>query len=1255
MKRLSSVVGAFILLLTLANLSIFAQSTVGSLSGLIRDPSGAAIVAAKVTLRNLATNEEFRAVTNSQGAFVFPQVVPGRYSATVEATGFKKEDVTGITIEVSQPSKIDLTMEVGAVSEEVTVTGEAQEIINSTSPTLSKTINAKQVQDLPLLNRNPLDLARLQAGLAVNGTDVRNASVQGLRGNATNVTQDGINAMDNFVKGSSFFAISSPSLNATSEFSITVGTVGSDAGRGVAQVTLVTPSGSNQFHGGIFYQHRNDALNANTFFNNATGTPKAILKQHFFGVSASGPLWLPKIYDGRDKSFWFFSYEGFREPFSVTRNRTVLSDEAKTGIYRYVGANGQIQAVNLLTLGNFHSLDPLTTAKFNAMPSANNDICGACDQLNLRGFRYNVPGTDPSDRYNGRFDQQLFNSEKWGSHRVEFVYHYGAFLLTPDTFNGLEAPFPGGVNAGQASTRTLWSTALHSTFGARMTNEARLGFQGAPVGFIRQSFPTQPIIVQGSGTTNFDNTFLSQGRNTIVWQGVDNFSYVRGAHTFKMGADIQVVSAISTNDAGIVQSITLGTNNANPDGIANSAFPNLPAGAAGTAIANTGRAIYRDLVGMLSSSSRTLNVTSPDSGFVPGATRSREFKYNDLSFYIQDAWRFKRNLTLNFGTRYEYEGVPSLPDGLGLQVTNFNDIFGISGPGNLFKPGVTQGNPSATLDFVSGNSGRPLYNKDWNNFAPFVGFAWSPSFEHGPMRWVFGSEGRSSIRGGYSISYLQDGFTVISNALGTGTTNPGLIQTTANTVPTGVLTSAGVSLPSPTFKVPITSAENFAINSGNGLWAIDPNLRTPYVQQWSFGIEREITPNTAIEIRYAGNHAVKIYRAVDYNEVNIFENGFLQEFLNAQNNLAIFRAHNPNCTVCNFGNTGLGGQVNLPILTTLFGSPTSGVFTNSGFVTNLDQNNIGAFASTLAFSPSFINTRKNLAPNFFVANPNAAFARVLDNASFSKYNSLQIEIRRRFSHGLQFQANYTLSHTLNDGTGTINNQSTLQSFRTLRNLRLDYQNSVQDQRHRFVANVVYDLPFGSGRRFLNNAWSPLRKTIEGWTLGTIVSWQTGTPFYFNSNRSTFNAANPGLNPAQLLGMTFDDFKKHIGVFRTPVGVFFVDPALLNIVTNPTTGALVSARLKDGILGAPAPGTFGNFPLNSLYGPHFSQTDFSLVKRTYIKERTNVEFRVIAFNAFNHENFAYGGNTFDSSSFGRITGDATGAIPRQISFSVGLNW
>ena len=1249
MTRLTSVL---LIVLLLAPVTLFAQTTRGSLSGVVGDSNGAAIIGANVTVKNIATGEEVQAKTDAQGVFTAASLAPGKYTVTVEAAGFKRTEITEVVIEVSQPAKVDVALEVGAVTEQVTVTAGAQEVINTTSPVLSKTITAKQVEDLPLLSRNPLDLARLQSGLAVSGTNVRDASIQGLRGSATNVTQDGINAMDNFVKTSSLFALTTPTLNATSEFSITVGTVGSDAGRGVAQVTVATRSGTNDFHGGVFYQHRNDALNANTFFNNAAAVERPFLRQHFFGVSSGGPLWIPKVYDGRNKSFWFFSYEGFREPFAATRNRTVLSNEARTGIYRYVGADGRLTSVNLLSLGNFHALNPLTSAQLNAMPAANNDTCTSCDQLNLRAFRFNVPGKDPNDKYNGRFDQQLIDSQKWGSHKVEFVYHTGEFLLTPDTFNQIEAPFPGGVNVFQGSTRTLWTTALHSAFGTNKTNEARIGHQTAPVFFNRESQPDAAFIVFGSAVTNFDNTQMSQGRNTQLWQGLDNFSLVKGTHTFRMGTDVQVVSAVSTNDAGINETITLGTNSANPDGILNSAFPNLPAGTAGTAIANTGRQIYRDLVGLLANASQTFNVTSPQSGFVPGATRSREFKYNDVSLYFQDQWRAKRNLTLSGGLRWDYEGVPSLPDGLGLQVTDFNDLFGISGPGNLFHPGVLGGKANATLDFVSGNTSRGLYNRDWNNFAPFVGFAYSPSFDKGLLHMIFGGEGRSSIRGGYSISYLRDGFTIISNALGTGTTNPGLIQTATNVVPTGVLTSGGVPLGTPTFKVPITAAENFAISSSNGLWAIDPNLRTPYVQQWSFGIEREITPNTAIEVRYAGNHAIKIYRAVDYNEVNIFENGFLQEFLNAQKNLAAR------------GGTsfqpGPAGTVPLPILSTLFaGLPAGSAFTSSTFINNLLQNNVGAFASTLAFSPTYRANRANLTPNFFVANPNAAFALALNNDSYSKYHSLQVEVRRRFSAGLSFQANYTWSHTLNDGE-SISTQSGLQRYRTLRNLRLDYVNSAQDQRHRFVSNAVYDLPFGTGRHFLRDAWAPARKLIEGWTVGGIFTWQTGLPFYFTSGRSTFNNFNAATastsvvnNPAQLLGMTFKELQGNIGVYRTPQGVFFINPDLLTLVTNPATGALTSARLKDGILGAPAPGTFGDFPINSLYGPHFRQTDITVTKRTYLTERANLEFRMIAFNIFNHANFVYSGNAFDSASFGRIT--STTGIERQISFNVGINW
>src|SRR5262245_11801021 len=513
MKNCSSVRSVLIAMfaLSLIGSMVLGQATRTSLSGLINDQTGAAVSGAKVTAKRVATNEEFQTTSDAQGGFIFPSMPLGKFSVKIEAAGFKRIEAQDVTLEVGIPAKLNITMEVGQVSEAVIVSGEAQEVINTSNPTLTNVINTRQVKDLPLLDRNPLGLARLQAGIAVTGDNTRQASVGGLRGSATNVTQDGINAMDNFVKTDSFFAISAPSLDSTSEFSVTVGTVGSDAGRGVAQVRIVTKSGTNDLHGRLFYQHRNDALNANTFFNNSAGTPKALLRQHFFGFNVGGPVWLPKkpfgpvAYDGRNKSFWFFGYEGFRENFQASRNRTVLSPEARQGIFRYTDSNNQTQSVNLLNIGNVKTLNPVSSAQLNAMPAFNNTQVG--DGLNTVGYRYNVTGTDPNNRYIGRFDQQLLENSKIGSHKLEFVYQRFNTILTPDTFNQIEAPFPGGINAYQFSARTLTTAAIQSTFGSRMTNEVRVGHQRAPVSFLREDgLPLEiPYFVDLNSTTDFQN------------------------------------------------------------------------------------------------------------------------------------------------------------------------------------------------------------------------------------------------------------------------------------------------------------------------------------------------------------------------------------------------------------------------------------------------------------------------------------------------------------------------------------------------------------------------------------------------------------------------------------------------------------------------------------------------------------------------------------------------------------------------------
>ncbi len=1195
---------------------------------------------------------------------------------------------------------MNIPLEIGLANETVTVMA-AQEVINVSSPSLTNVINTRQVVDLPLGDRNPVQLAALQAGIAVIGTDTRGASVGGLRQTAVNLTQDGINAMDNFVKTSSFFAVSSPSLNSTAEFSITTGTVGSEAGRGAAQVNLVTKGGSNDYHGGAFLQLINESYNANTFFNNFNGTVRPILRQHFYGGDIGGPMYFPRfgeggpsVYSGKDKAFFFFSYEAFRQNQGRANNRNgVLTQSARNGLFSYnrtcptnpvnPACTPGVETVNLLSIGSVHTLNPVMTTHLAQIPFANNFNCSNSDGFNIGCYTFNVSESNVNDKYVFRYDHQLVKDTRLGSHKLEFVYSKVTTATHPDVFtNGIDAPFPGGVNGFQASTRNLVTPALVSTFGSRWTNVLRYGRQWAPVDFNRDTPPSAPFISLPGVLVNYDNTFLPQPRNTIVNQVTDTVSWISGNHLWKFGADWQNVLGISRNDAGINQTNQLGTNTANGTGFT---LANLPFGSNANLTAAT--TTYAAIVGNLQSSSLTLNVQTPTSGFVPGFTRFRTVQEKDLALFAQDQWRMRSNFTLNYGVRWDYMGVPTVPNGLAIQ-PKYSDLYGISGFGNLFKPAAAPGSQTqgfATQQFVSGDTGIGLYRNDWNNFAPFLGFAYSPSFKSGPLHFLFGDEGTSSIRGGYAVSYLHDGVTTFTNLLGTGTTNPGLIATAnlsplSNVTPhtsnlVGVLGPGGVPLDSPTFKIPITDRENFLLNSANGLWTADPNLRSPYVHQFSFGIEREIFKDTALEIRYSGNRAPNGWRAQDINEVNIFENGFLPEFLNAQTNLNICVANATACraaqaaagiptasqTTSNFANFGLPGQVALPILSKFFTglplSSTSG-FASTTFVPNLTANNIGTMAMTLAFNPAYRTNRESvtvgLPANFFVANPNAAFARVLLNDAKSNYNALEIEVRRRFSHGLQFQADYTWSKAMGDAVDAQgNNQSDLVSRLTLRNPDLDYRRSTQDQTHRFVANGIYELPFGRGRSFLNSSNGLVDRIVGGWTMGVISVWSTSPPFFISAGRSTFNCTSPPAagqvacptfnNGAQLVGISFEEFKKNLGLFFDKGGVFFVNPAILDITYN-SAGKVATSKLKPGLMTAPAPGTFGNFPVNSLNGPNYFNLDISVTKRIKITERVQFEIKATAINILNHANFVFpvvsaatlNSQPFDSTTFGLIT-------------------
>lgn len=556
--------------------------------------------------------------------------------------------VSGVVVNVSLIASVVIKLEVGATTESITVAGESQQTINTVSPELKNVVDRRQILDLPLPTRNPIDLARLQAGVAVpSGTNARTAAINGLRGTLTNLTQGGINIQDNVIRNDALFSQASATVENTGEFSVAIGTINADSGSGAVQVKFVTPRGGNEFHGSLFEFHSNRALNANSFFNNQSGTPRPIQIQNRYGFNAGGTLYAPKLYDGRNRTFIFGAYENFDEPVQTTRNRTVWTQTARQGIFRYqVGA--EVRSVNLLQVApNFKTLNPVTQALLNETPLPNNTDVG--DGLNTAGYRFLAPARNNSDRITVRVDQHL--TSKWGEHKLEVVMNRHLFLNDPDIFNNADAPFPGGQNRFIDFRRFILSTAVHSTINSRMYNEFRFGFISAPAGFLRHAPDPRGFYFSIPVGQNPHNTGQDSTRNSPVYTFQDNFSYVQGTHTFKMGFEARSTSAKETSEAGIVKTITIGANTVNPDGLLISMFPGLT----NNTIFGAARSHYQTLVGLLNNAAQTFNVVDPRQAkaYTPGVGLYRFERYRELDLYFTDQWRFRPNLTLNLGLRYE--------------------------------------------------------------------------------------------------------------------------------------------------------------------------------------------------------------------------------------------------------------------------------------------------------------------------------------------------------------------------------------------------------------------------------------------------------------------------------------------------------------------------------------------------------------------------------------------------------------------------
>jgi len=1263
--------------------------TTATISGIAVDTSGAVLPGAGVTVKMPSTGFTQSSVTNAEGAFSFPGLNIGTYSITVMLAGFKTFVSNNVVLTSGAGASVRAALELGGVEEQVIVSS-ASEIIQTQSSTIASTINTNQIVKLPLTTRSAMDFVTFLPGVQTAGGN-RQSMINGLPQGMINITLDGVNIQDNTLRTTDgFFAIVSPRLDAIEEVTVTTAAQGSESAQGAAQIKFVTRSGTNSFTGSLYEYYRNDKLNANTWFNNRDGVAKADLLQHQSGGRAGGPIVIPGLFDGRNRAFFFFNYEELRQPSDVTRNRNLLNADAAAGIYRYTTAGGGVQTVNLLQLAadnrQVSTVDPTTAKLLADILSATAGGSLAPVNANLQRFSYNVPVQSMR-----RFPTVRADYNVTGKHRFSSAWNYNWFTDTPDTLNNFDAQFPGfPVEAGQSSVRWSWSNSLRSTLSQNIVNEARVGYTSSPVTFFKElntgmfngavanqagfQMTLSPTAnnggLDGTALTNASPSPAPQSRNATALLVENTLTWLRGSHNLSLGGSWTQYELVARNSA-LVPTITFGVVTGDPaqglftGAIGAAAFPG--ASAANLAAAQN---IYALLTGRVSGINGDARLDEATNQYTYMGTGTQRAQMREGGLFLQDSWRWKPTFTVNLGLRYELQ-YPFYPLNSSYSTATLADLCGVSGVGsgssldttcNLFQPGTLTGKRPQFVNFARGTY---AYEVDYNNIAPNIGFAWALNDKAGLLGALLGTE--AVVRGGFTRAYNRNGMNDFSGQYGG---NPGVtIQDTDRSLNNGNLSNDGLGLPvllrqsTRLGPAPFPASPNYPLTDvvTEDINLFDRGITVPFADTWTIGLQRSLGRDFAVEARYVGTRSRENWQTLDYNETNIFENGFLNEFRIAQANLRANIAAGRGGTLAF---TGAPGTAPLPTIFAYFhgtnGSPNnfasyiSTNFTNNTFLTPLatfNPNPLG-FANSLFGDATRRNnaTAAGVPANFFIANPDLqGGADLTTNVGRSDYHGLQLELRRRYAQGLQFHTSYAYGRAL---------QSAFLSFRRPIDMRRDV-GSPGDLTHAFKATVVYDLPFGQGRRFGNGANAVMDRLIGGWTFGLSTRVQSGQLVNLGNVRLVGMTAE---DVRSMYRLRFDDANKF--VYMLPQDVINETIKAFAVSATSATG-YGSAGAPSGRYFAPANGpdcievanNVGDCGTGDLVvtGPLFQQHDISLAKKVRLIGRSDFEFRVEMLNALNQPNFVPVGGLGNAIASYRVTGLTGTNTSRVIQFVARFNW
>ena len=1226
-----------------------AQSDRGSITGTVSDPTGAVVPNAKITATSLDTGEVRTATTSDEGNYSLPELKAGPYRVAVEAGGFKGSAVEPYKVAVQVTHSLDFKLEIGVVTDVVTVTGESAAALQTETSVRQTNVNERQVRELPLQvsaeigGRTPLAFifldSNVTAGAGANdrGTNASNFRVSGGQGLGTEILIDG--GSTRRAQNGSFFSEVAPGPNAFQEFTVSTSSYSAEFGASSGGVVnFTTKSGANEFHGEAYDLFRNEALNANTYLNNLNGIKRPLDRQNDFGFNLGGPIILPHfgeggpvVWNGRDRAFFFFNYEGYRFTQSETVDLNVPTARMRTGDF------GEL-LTDPYVLGFFGGpvriYDP-RLAPAARTPIPNNDLRSYLGGAVIDPAGLNILQRFPLPNKTGPNGSTVFRNYRATSQRPTNMNQYTMkydFNVTQSqhiTFSysnrkqttiqgfGGRPPFPRfPATPGEVAVtqQDVWDQSFRShiarlqhdlTISPRTLNHFNIGFTryvvrnrnfgeglqpstlGIPAGstqnttFPRIGFPgygsletsNDPRAYQDAGSTFFTDKIAD---NTV--QLSDFMTHVRGRHTLKFGADfrIQQLNVAQGIDPG-------GTFNFRNEQTASATDP------------NGGWPIASLITGATEFSFVTIR------GIDPG------WRYFYPAFFVNDDFKATQKLTLNLGLRYEipYPREESRGRYRGFDPTVTNPAVG--------RPGALVTADAAAGGIQAANAG--LTQTDYSNWGPRVGFAYALN-------------DRTVVRGGGGLYYApilygQNGGNTLEATLGFST----------SATPTGVCPDAGPFFPTcrrplpnnnqqarfflaslPPY-VPINPSGQFI---GSDVDYFDQNFRTGRTLQYSLDIQRELPYNFVASVGYIGHRATRLRS--NFGRLNALP-------LNAL-------------------------KLGFPLLN----SSLSAALANPAAVTYAQSVGVPLPSSPNAVYPGFNGTvAQSLRPFPQYGNIN----NILESQGRSWYNAMQAKLERRFSQGIQFGASYTFSKLITDAAedllggsplgGVVQNPYDIRQIRSV---------SPNQPYHVFVVNYLIELPFGRGRRFLNRG-GVVDKLVGGFQLSGIQRYQSGLPLVVRDTepgRTDFlnlvgfsSSLRPNLTGQPVL----------TGNAATGANVLVVNRAAFSFPQNfqtPPAGATVGSAAYASYYANPLV-FFGTAPpvLDKARVFPFSQENISLLKKTGLTETVTLELGAEFFNIFNRHRYFLPDLDLRSGGFGNsgVISDMNVYSPRVIQLRARL--